>query len=379
MIPSRFVQLEALPLTLNGKLDRKKLLAEDDSFTSTREFIAPVTSTEKSLGEIWSTLLGEEKIGINDDFFELGGHSLKAIQLMNKIRKVFQVQLQLKKLFDNSILGKMAKLIDESSLKVYEEIPVAALKTSYPLSSAQRRLWFLSQFKDGNIAYNMPKAYVFEGEFDKEKLQLALFTLIERYEILRTVFKDNELGEVNQFILKTDDVLKDIVTSHDFRGLEKPQIEVEKLIAKELSEPFNLEKGPLLRVALYQIEDSKWIFTFTMHHIISDGWSQQIFFNELIKLYTSTNLNEVKSSLSPLRIQYKDYAVWEQTELSGKSLEAHKNYWLNQFKGELPVLERLGNKPRPQLQTFNGGIVSGKIESNIKFKRNAYLLTRKNA
>lgn len=366
MIPSRFVQLEALPLTLNGKLDRKKLLAEDDSFTSTKEFIAPVTSTEKSLGEIWSTLLGEEKIGINDDFFELGGHSLKAIQLMNKIRKVFQVQLQLKKLFDNSILGKMAKLIDESSLKVYEEIPVAALKTSYPLSSAQRRLWFLSQFKDGNIAYNMPKAYVFEGEFDKEKLQLALFTLIERYEILRTVFKDNELGEVNQFILKTDDVLKDIVTNHDFRGLEKSQIEVENLIAKELSEPFNLEKGPLLRVALYQIEDSKWIFTFTMHHIISDGWSQQIFFNELIKLYTSTNLNEVKSSLSPLRIQYKDYAVWEQTELSGKSLEAHKNYWLNQFKGELPVLERLGNKPRPQLQTFNGGIVSGKIESNIK-------------
>ncbi|WP_124590810.1 non-ribosomal peptide synthetase [Tenacibaculum discolor] len=366
MIPSRFVQLEALPLTLNGKLDRKKLLAEDDSFTSTKEFIAPVTSTEKSLGEIWSTLLGEEKIGINDDFFELGGHSLKAIQLMNKIRKVFQVQLQLKKLFDNSTLSKMAKLVDESSLKVYEEIPVAALKTSYPLSSAQRRLWFLSQFKDGNIAYNMPKAYVFEGEFDKEKLQLALFTLIERYEILRTVFKDNELGEVNQFILKTDDVLKDIVTNHDFRGLEKSQIEVENLIAKELSEPFNLEKGPLLRVALYQIEDSKWIFTFTMHHIISDGWSQQIFFNELIKLYTSTNLNEVKSSLSPLRIQYKDYAVWEQTELSGKSLEAHKNYWLNQFKGELPVLERLGNKPRPQLQTFNGGIVSGKIESNIK-------------
>ncbi|XRE44272.1 Polyketide synthase modules-related protein [Tenacibaculum discolor] len=366
MIPSRFVQLETLPLTLNGKLDRKKLLIEDDSFVSTKEFIAPVTSTEKSLGEIWSTLLGEEKVGLDDDFFELGGHSLKAIQLMNKIRKVFQVQIQLKKLFDNSTLGKMAKLIDESSLKVYEEIPVAALKTSYPLSSAQRRLWFLSQFKDGNIAYNMPKAYVFEGEFDKEKLQLALSALIERYEILRTVFKDNELGEINQFILKTDTVLKNIVTSHDFRGLGKSQVEVEDFIAKELNVPFNLEKGPLLRVVLYQIEDSKWIFTFTMHHIISDGWSQQIFFNELIKLYTSTNLNEVKSSLTPLRIQYKDYAVWEQTELSGKSLEAHKNYWLNQFKGELPVLERLGNKPRPQLQTFDGGIVSGKIESNIR-------------
>ncbi|WP_428744953.1 amino acid adenylation domain-containing protein [Tenacibaculum sp.] len=366
MIPSRFVQLETLPLTLNGKLDRKKLLTEDDSFVTTKEFIAPVTSTEKSLGEIWSTLLGEEKVGLDDDFFELGGHSLKAIQLMNKIRKVFQVQLQLKKLFDNSTLSKMAKLIDESSLKVYEEIPVAALKTSYPLSSGQRRLWFLSQFKDGNVAYNMPKAYVFEGEFHVEKLQLALSILIERYEILRTIFKDNELGEVNQFILKTDDVLKNIVTSHDLRDSGRSEIEVEDFIAKELSAPFNLEEGPLLRVSLYQIEDSKWIFTFTMHHIISDGWSQQIFFNELIKLYTSTNLNEVKSSLAPLRIQYKDYAVWEQTELSGKLLEVHKNYWLNQFKGELPVLERLGNKPRPQLQTFNGGIVSGKIESNIK-------------
>ena len=362
MIPSRFVQLKSWPLTLNGKVDRKKLLASKESFSTDKVFAPPTTTTEKSLVAIWNALLGAIEIGLNDSFFELGGHSLIAIQLANRISKTFQVQISLKELFDYATLYKMAKLIDESSVKEYNEIPVSKSKISYPLSSAQLRLWFLSQFDDGNSAYNMPKAYVFEGDFNKEKLKDALLSLIARHEILRTLFKDNELGEINQFIVKPE-VVGDIISYNDFRKETVAQDTIEELISKELNDPFDLINGPLLRSSLYQIEDSKWIFTFTMHHIISDGWSQQIFFNELIRLYVSEDEKEVNNHSTPLRTQYKDYAVWQQEELNGVSLKKHKEYWLNQFKGELSVVD-FGDKLRPQIKTYNGAIISGKIDSS---------------
>lgn len=350
MVPAHFVQVDMFPATANGKLDKKALPDPQGLSIGTGiEYVAPQTETEKKLAGMWEEILGLNKIGIKDNFFELGGHSLKATRLLSRIYKEFDVKLDLKDLFIKTILHEQAMLIDENKKTVYNPIEAIKEQVCYPLSNAQRRLWVISQFKESNSAYNIPGAFVFNEALDPVALETAYLLLLQRHEIIRTVFKEDEQGDIRQFILPAEcSIFK--IAYHDLRT-EKNQ---KSIIQQELEMPFDLEAGPLLRVAVFRSETNKWIFTYTMHHIISDGWSMNVLIKELLLFYRSA-LSGVDVRLAPLRIQYKDYVAWQQNET--EALLEHKKYWLQQLGGTLPVLDMPVDFMRPLLKTYNGDLL----------------------
>ncbi|NQX43671.1 non-ribosomal peptide synthetase, partial [Pedobacter steynii] len=227
------------------------------------------------------------------------------------------------------------------------------LLSNYVLSSSQRRLWLLSQFEGGDLAYNVMGAFVFEGELDKPAFAQSFTALIDRHESLRTVFREAEDEEVRQFILNTE-TIGFRIDEQDLRSAGNQEEVLQGLVGREFRYPFLLSEGPLLRAGLYQVADHQWVFTYVMHHIISDGLSMDILIRELLLFYNSAVKGELLA-LAPLRIQYKDYAAWQQSQLSGDLLKSHKGYWLGQFSGTVPVLDLAGDQPRPLIKTYNGG------------------------
>jgi amino acid adenylation domain-containing protein len=364
MLPAHLVRLESMPLSPNGKVDRNRLPdPEDLSSDGATPYVKPRTTTEERLAAIWAQLLGRPYIGARDDFFEAGGHSLKATRLVSQIHREFGVKLALKDLFVETVLEDQARLIDEARKVSFIEIAQAFPQENYPLSSAQRRLWVACQSPEVNRAYNIPGIFVLEGILDTVALEKAFSALIHRHESLRTVFRDKGEGEVRQYILQLANAGFQL-TILDIRGDEQRQslcrIHAENL----LSTPMDLAHGPLLRASVQRLEDQTWILTYVMHHILSDGWSMNILMKELMILYNAYTAGQ-DSPLEPLRIQYKDYAVWEQEQLSGEMLAAHRQYWLQQMEGDLPVLRFPADKPRPSIKTYNGASVSRRLYAQL--------------
>jgi amino acid adenylation domain-containing protein/non-ribosomal peptide synthase protein (TIGR01720 family) len=361
MLPGQYVFLPELPLTPNGKIDRKKLPDPQTHGTlSGKTYIAPRTETEQKLVLIWQEVLGREMIGMKDDFFELGGHSLKATRLASQIHKSFEVKIDFTELFTKTMLEEQAELIDQAQKTSFVTIPVAETKANYPLSSSQHRLWILSQFEGGNIAYNVPGVYILEGALDTVALSASFDALVARHEILRTVFTEDDNGGIKQFI-KTPEETGFKITSQDLREEKEQEEKIRDLVQAVVNKPFDLSAGPLMQANLYQVANNKWIFIFNMHHIISDGWSKDILMKEL-SLFYNAHCTGSFNSLSPLRIHYKDYAVWQQEQLSGEVLNVHKDYWLKQFAGELPVLELPVDKVRPATRSYKGGVINKVID-----------------
>ncbi|WP_354306148.1 amino acid adenylation domain-containing protein, partial [Pedobacter sp. UYP1] len=369
MLPNYYVQLERLPLTINGKVD-KNILPEPEQagMFSGAHYIAPRNQLETRLVDIWKEILGKAQIGIKDHFFDLGGHSLKAIRLASQIRKEFEIELSLKDIFTNPFLEEQAVFIQQSDKSAYLNINKAELQDSYPLSSSQQRIWILSQLEEVSIAYNLAGIYTFDGLLDQNALRYAFEELISRHESLRTVFKVDEEGEIRQFILSGSEIGFHMV-SHDLR-LELKQLEKAAiLIDQNTLNLFDLSSGPLLRVVLIQLADNQWIFTCTIHHIISDGWSMNVLVTELLLLY-NIYLNAQENTLAPLSLQYKDYAVWQQEQLGGELFKLHQTYWLAQLSGTIPVLNFPGDRLRPAVKTYAGQVVEKEIDKLIsgKFK-----------
>jgi amino acid adenylation domain-containing protein len=357
MVPACFVQLEQLPLTASGKVNRKALPDPQGLALAAAAYVAPRNAVEAQLAALWAEVLGREKVGANDDFFALGGHSLKVTRLASQLHKAFQVKLELKDLFAHTTLEAQARLIEQAQKTAFVAIAPVGEQESYPVSSSQKRLWVACQLEQASVAYNMPGAYAFEGQLDEQALAFAFNQLIERHEVLRTVFDQDPQGELRQYV-RTTDQAGFRIACRDLRAAE--QQELQGLIEQAFTQPFDLAEGPLLRAGLYQVEDQKWVFAFVMHHIISDGWSMEILVKELLLLYNASAQGEA-NPLAPLRIQYKDYAAWQQGQLQGESLAAYQQYWLEQFAGELPVLELPTDFARPAVKTYAGGMVSGSI------------------
>jgi amino acid adenylation domain-containing protein len=368
MLPSVFFRIAALPITPNGKVDKKKL-PEVKLNTDTPANSETKSDTEKILGEIWQNILGIKSISVNDDFFKCGGHSLKAMQLLNKINKRFGVTLKIKDVFNKTTLGKQAEFINRQSKSRYSSIPPAPFALSYPLSFSQKRLWILSQFESGSTAYNMSGAFLFKGELKLEVLNYAFNQLIKRHEILRTTFKNDDTENVRQFVMSPLDV--------DFEIDEKDatnitDAELRLSIAEEGLRPFDLEQGPLLRGTLYKISLNEIVLNFTIHHIISDGWSLNILIKEILIIYNSHNTQTI--DLPTLKIQYKDYATWENETVKSGVLKDDKNYWIGQFSRDIPVLNLPIDKPRPSVKTYNGNILhfvfeQEELKSLIEFNK----------
>jgi len=362
MIPEYFVVLEDFPLSSTGKTDKGRLPDPKEFLTEhAAPHAEPVNADQQMLHGIWKEILDREQISIKDSFFEIGGQSIKAIRLINKISSEFGVKLEMRELFTTPVLEDQAILIRQKN-NVVSEIKAAAKQEDYPLSSSQKRLWVLSHMEQGNVAYNIPGVYIFEGSLNRSALEKSFIALINRHEALRTLFVENEEEGARQLVMPQIAQFSIPVVSVD--KTEKQQAEVKRLVEKEIALPFDLSKGPLIRAKLIQLQDDRFVFVYVIHHIVSDGWSVNVMIKELLAFYQTVVSNQ-QDETPALRIHYKDYAVWEQQQLNDEQLEKHRNYWLNQFEGTIPLLELPGDYPRPAIKTYNGALIHKTIDRSL--------------
>jgi amino acid adenylation domain-containing protein len=351
MIPAAWMQLDAFPLTPNGKCDRNALPTPDFALTTTN-YIAPRTPQEEILANIWQEVLNIDKVGIDDNFFELGGHSLLATQVVSKIRHSLSVELPLRSLFEFPTVAELTYQLQGISLTELPSIQPVARDGYLPLSFAQQRLWFLAQLEPDSPAYNIPEVLRLQGRLDINVLTETLTAIIQRHEVFRTTFTI-VAGEPVQVIKPTVDFRLPII---DLVSLPKAiqEQEVKKLTEQEALKAFDLARDSLLRVTLIRFDDLEHIILFTMHHIISDGWSTGILVQEVTTLYQAF-LEGKPSPLPKLSIQYADYAVWQREWLQGDILEAQLSYWQSKLGGELPILKLPIANPQLNVRTFRGG------------------------
>src|SRR5579859_5531527 len=356
MVPSAFVLLDALPLTLNGKIDRRALPSPDRSRPELdKAFMAPRTPTEELLAEIWGKLLGIERVGIHDNFFDLGGHSLLATQLVSRVREAFQVEIPLRRLFEVPTVAGLAESIEATrqagqNLLAPPILPVPR-NGDLALSFAQQRLWFFDQLEPGLSAYNIPAAIRLKGPLNLAALEQSLNEVIQRHESLRTTFGKEE-GRPTQVIAPTLTIKLPVV---DLRKLPpgERETEVRRRVTAEAQRLFDLSKGPLIRGTVLRLGDEEHVGLLTMHHIVSDGWSTGILVREMATLYVAFCAGG-SSPLPALPIQYADFAHWQRQWLQGEVLETQIAYWRKQLAGAPAPIDLPTGHPRPAVQTFRG-------------------------
>ncbi|HVG10832.1 MAG TPA: non-ribosomal peptide synthase/polyketide synthase, partial [Thermoanaerobaculia bacterium] len=358
MVPSAFVTLPALPLTANGKLDRRAL--EEIEVAPQRETAALSTPAEELLAGIWEDLLGVERVGPDDDFFALGGHSLLAAQLVSRVRGVFGVEIPLRVLFDAPTVRSLAAVM-ESARRIASPPIVRVPRERYlPLSFSQERLWFLDRLDPGSPVYNIAAAVDFAGALDPRVLASSMSEIVRRHEALRTVFTERG-GAAVQEILAPSPIPLPVV---DLSGLpgESHREESERLALAAARQPFDLAQGPLLRMTL--LRTGSWTAVLTLHHIVADGWSMGVFLRELSALYEGKPLPE-------LPVQYADYAVWQRAWLESGVLEEQLAYWRERLANAAQGLDLPTDRPRPAVQSLRGGQVpvAFRTESVAAFSR----------
>ncbi|MCK4258406.1 MAG: amino acid adenylation domain-containing protein [Halanaerobiales bacterium] len=351
MLPAHFVVLERMPLNLNGKIDHRALPEPKEKINEEHNYVAPTNDLEKRMTEIWSTLLENSKIGIYDDFFELGGHSLTAVTLAYQIHKEFNVEVNLDDIFRAPTVKELSELITNAEKAQFKNIEPIEERDYYKVSSAQKRLLLINHLSLESISYNMPLAISLEGKLDKEKFIETFYQLIKRHESLRTSFDFVE-GEPVQLIHK------DVDFNIPIRKAEREELQE---IIQEFIRPFDLRKAPLLRAEIIQYAENKYLLIVDMHHIISDGVSMGILFKELHALYMGEVLPE-------LRIQYKDFAAWQNEYLQSEEITEQEEYWLNKLAGELPILELPTDYQRSSEINFEGDTVQFILDQELSEK-----------
>ncbi|WP_444546333.1 non-ribosomal peptide synthase/polyketide synthase [Archangium lansingense] len=356
MVPSAIVALEALPLTANGKVDRKALPAPDFRGTEQEDFSVPRTETEERLAAIFAEVLGLERVGIHGDFFAQGGHSLLATQAISRIRSAFGIELPLRELFEAPTVAALAERVRRvmgrgSALAAPPLEPRADRQAAAPVSFAQQRLWFLDQLEPGNAFYNVLAVVRLQGALDVGALERSFEELVRRHESLRTTFRA-EGGMPVQVISPEARVVLEV---EDLRELPEAgrEAEARRRSEQEAQRSFDLSRGPLLRTKLLKQGEREHVLVLVMHHIVSDGWSMGILVREVAGLYEAYSKGK-PSPLAELPVQYADYAAWQREWLRGEVLEEQLGYWRNQLEGAPPVLELPTDKPRPAAQTYRG-------------------------
>ncbi|MEP6930550.1 MAG: amino acid adenylation domain-containing protein, partial [Flavobacterium sp.] len=377
MIPSIYLVLEEFPLTRTGKIDRNALPNPLLSDLRKVVYVAPENEIETQLATIWAEALNLnfDAVGTENSFFELGGHSLVVSQVINRIHKQLNKQITFKEFFSNPTIRLLSVKLKEDH---FITIPNTAFQESYALSASQKRLWILSQFEGGSQAYNMSYAVKLKGELDTVLFHKAFRTLIERHEVLRTSFKyDAKTDEVRQFILPIDviNVEFDTIELHSKSALEN-EIEIDNYFQTRCNEAFNLEKGPLLRSGIIEANEigtnkKEHILFLAIHHIISDGWSMELIVKEIVIIYNALVQGQ-NANLPELKIQYKDYAAWLNSEVEKEKYKLSEQYWLEQFSGSIPVLELPAFKNRPLVKTYNGDYISHNFAADLLKRLHAF-------
>ncbi len=349
MIPG-IVKLASLPLLPNGKVDRDRL--PQPGIELAEVYAPPHDDVERKMVEIWSELLGldSSRIGVETSFFELGGHSLKATLMVSRIHREFQVKVALAEIFTTPHIRGLAGIIRGKVTDRFTPLEPVEEKLYYPLSPAQRRLYILQQFDRANLAYNMPAVMELDGALDMERLTAAFRGLIARHQSLRTSFHARAQEPV-QVIHRLDEIrfeIDDPALMPDACCLGPDQI------ICHFIRPFDLSRAPLLRVGLVHRAGEKCLLVLDMHHIICDGVSMNLFTREFMALYAG-------EELPPIRVHYRDYAEWRNSDTEKARIKRQETYWLNQFAGLVPVLDLPYDHGRAPLPDFAGKTLTFEI------------------
>ncbi|MEC0184887.1 condensation domain-containing protein, partial [Paenibacillus peoriae] len=376
----------------NGKIDRKALPEPEGSLQTGADYISPRTWVESKLAQIWQDVLGLELVGVKENFFEIGGHSLRATTLASKIHKELNKSLPLRSIFEAPTIEQLAAVIEQLDQEMYASIPVTEERPFYPLSSAQKRMYILYQIDPDDVNYNIPAVFQVSGPLDAKRVEKVFRQLISRHAALRTRFElmnsepvqriqDTVTFEVEYARVQSGHVVtypaanqqtNTEVLHHDV-AYEQHTVGTEQLVSQEVQKwvqrfvrPFDLQAAPLLRVALVDLgvqeegekQETQHLLMLDMHHIISDGASMGVLTDEFVRLYSG-------EELSPLRIQYKDYAVWQQTEAQREWMKRQEAYWLDTFRGNLPVLNLPTDFTRPTVRSTAGATVVFGLEREV--------------
>ncbi len=350
-IPSYMIHLDEMPLTLNGKVDKKALPKPQQVLLSDAPYDAPVGATEQQLEAIWKDVLELPRISRTASFFAIGGTSLKAIKVISRMYKELGILLKVGDLFTYPDLEQLALRVAETRRKTRTDLVAIPDQDYYELSHAQKRLWILEQTETEQTAYNMPGVYEWEGSLDTEAFRKALHTVVERHEVLRTTFVTIE-GYPKQKVHSAD-TFAYTLELQDIRHATDPESVWHQLADQQLSQPFDLATGPLFRTSLIQTEPQRFIFVFNMHHIISDAWTLDLLTYEVLTLYRAYQSGQPQA-LPNLPVQFRDYAHWESQQLQGENLEKLRQFWQQQFAESVPVLNLPTDYPRPERMSFHG-------------------------
>ncbi|MFD6407163.1 amino acid adenylation domain-containing protein, partial [Streptomyces diastaticus] len=367
MVPSELVELAALPLTVNGKVDRRALPAPGDGDggpeEGAAEHTAPLPGTQTVVAQVWAEVLGVERVGAHQDFFALGGDSIAGLKVVSRLRTRLGTGLSPRTLFDHPTVATLAEAVDAASAGDRPAsggpIPRAPRGTAPPLSFAQERLWFLDQFAPGSSEYNVVTTLRLTGTLDLAALRTAVSGLVARHEALRTTFTPVD-GRGTQTVHDRQDVPVRVVEPGSAE-------EARDALRDEAARPFDLRTGPLVRVLLVQDApgaraDGATLMV-TLHHIVTDGWSMGIVARELSELYACA-VRATEPRLPALPAHYPDYAAWQRARLTDEALEPHLAYWRDQLH-DLPVLELPADRPRPAVRSGRGALHSFPVPREV--------------
>jgi amino acid adenylation domain-containing protein len=348
LVPSAFVVLEAIPLTPNGKIDRRALPAPEVGAEAHAE---PRTPAEEMLAGTFATLLGVDRVGAEDDFFRLGGHSLLATQLVSRIRRAFGVEVPLRTVFESPTARALAARLEAAAAGAPEPIPpLRPLPRGgeMPLSFAQERLWFLENLAPGRGLYNMPVRHRLEGPVDADSLRLALAAVVARHEALRARYHEVDGAPVQEVMPPWPVELPVVAVADD--------AEAAAWLAAEAWRPFDLARGPLVRAALLRRSEGEHLLALNVHHSVGDGWSWGLLLRDLSDAYGAA-LRGDDPHLPPLELQYADFAAWQRGWLAGERLEAQLAYWRRALEDAPAVLELPADRPRAPSPANRGALL----------------------
>ncbi|MEO0424781.1 MAG: amino acid adenylation domain-containing protein, partial [Pseudomonadota bacterium] len=360
LVPERLLVLDAFPLTANGKVDKRALPAPPP-LPEEIPLIPAQGDTEERLAQIFGDVLGLDSVSVVADFFFLGGHSLLATRAVSRIRADFEVDLPLTALFEAPTVRSLAPKVLEaprarSDATVDAPLTSADRSEPIPLSFSQRRMWLLDRLEpQGRAAYAIPMAARIRGPLDAAALARSVAAIVARHESLRTVFVTGEDGEPRQRVLSIDEAPAVTVEPIDLAGVAPDDRErtIAKALAWYTSTPFDLERGPLLRVALAPLAPDEHVLVAVCHHVVFDAWSRAILLTELASTYLA-NVRGLPNPLAPLPVQYPDYAAWQRRWLAGEQLEEQLAYWRDTLAGAPPLLRLPADRPRLRRPTHRG-------------------------
>ncbi|MEO6231487.1 MAG: amino acid adenylation domain-containing protein [Ferruginibacter sp.] len=360
MIPGILIEVESMPLTANGKIDRNALPDPEAIGLQEDLYLAPRNDIEDKLATIWQDILEVDQVGVNDDFFELGGHSLLAVRLVSAIRKAFVVEMPISDIFDFPTVALLSQQLsnntDNTVLTTIQAITPRPERI--PLSFSQERLWFIDHL-EGSVQYHLPTVLRLKGLLNRDALSHTLQQIVNRHEVLRTVIMD-EAGKPYQFVKDTDGWA---LTITDGAAYGNDQDALKKYIQQLIAVPFDLSKDYLLRANMVCIGTEEHVLLVTMHHIASDAWSTPVLVKEVVELY-SAYLEGRPASLSPLGLQYADYAIWQRNYLQGEVLNKKLDYWKQKLEG-ITALEIPADFQRPAAGSIRGAAMNFRVEKGV--------------